>query len=219
MIVQIYEISNPAEARKIAKLGADYIGVLVGKGKYPQELSFEKAKEIFKVLPKGIKGVALSLSRDLEEIIELVEKTNPDILHLGTMPENLSPEDVKKIKKRFPNLEIMRSIPVKDEESIELAKKYEGIADYLLLDTYKKKDSQVGATGKTHNWDISRKIVKSVETPVILAGGLGPGNVAESIKKVKPAGVDSKTKTDKIGSHSKNLAKVEKFIRIAKSFE
>ena len=102
MIVQIYEISNPAEARKIAKLGADHVGVLVGKGEYPRELSLERTKEIFKSLPKGIKGVALSLAQDLKEIIELVEKTNPDILHLGTMPENLSPEDVKKIKKRLP---------------------------------------------------------------------------------------------------------------------
>ena len=112
----------------------------------------------------------------------------------------------------------MRSIPVIGEESIKLAEKYDGVADYLLLDTYRKKDSQCGATGEVHNWEISRKIVESVKIPVILAGGLGPDNVAEAIRKVKPAGVDSKTKTDKIGSHRKDLEKVKEFVKIAKSF-
>ena len=47
---------------------------------------------------------------------------------------------------------------------------------------------------------ISRRIVELVRTPVILAGGLGPDNVAEAILVVRPAGVDSKTKTDQSGS-------------------
>ena len=219
MIVQIYEISNLTEARKLAKLGVDHIGVLVGRGVYPRELSYKKTKEIFKSLPKGVKGVALSLSSNLKEISELVKEINPDILHLGTVPESLSPTDVKKLKQKFPNLNIMRSIPVVDEESIKLAKRYDGIVDYLLLDTYKKEDSQVGATGETHNWDISQKIVKSVKIPVILAGGIGPDNVAKAIKKVRPAGVDSKTKTDKMGSHRKDIKKVKEFVKVAKSFE
>lgn len=159
------------------------------------------------------------MSSNLKEISELVKEINPDILHLGTVPESLSPTDVKKLKQKFPNLNIMRSIPVVDEESIKLAKRYDGIVDYLLLDTYKKEDSQVGATGETHNWDISQKIVKSVKIPVILAGGIGPDNVAKAIKKVRPAGVDSKTKTDKMGSHRKDIKKVKEFVKVAKSFE
>ena len=112
----------------------------------------------------------------------------------------------------------MRAIYIPGKKIIELAKKYEKIVDYLLLDTYKT-NSQFGATGKTHNWDISRKIVKSVKIPVILAGGLGPDNVAEAIKKVKPAGVDSKTKTDKGKSHRKDIIKVKKFTKIAKMYD
>lgn len=218
MIVQIYGVSNPTEARKLAKLGVDYIGVLAGKGEFPRELSFEEVKEIFKALPKETKRVALSLSWDLKEIAELVKQINPDILHLGTVPESLSPADVTKLKQQFPNLKIMRSIPVVNKESVELAKEYDGIADYLLLDTYRKEDSQFGATGETHSWDISQKIVESVKIPVILAGGLGSDNIAEAIKKVKPAGVDSKTKTDKTGSHEKDINKVKEFVKIARSF-
>lgn len=219
MIVQIYEVTSSIEAKKLTKLGVDYIGVLVGKGKYRREINYKRAKRIFKSLPKGKKGVALSLSSDLKEIIQLVKEINPDILHLGALSQSLTPKDVEKLKKYFPKLKIMRAIPVLDERSLKLAKQYAKVADYLLLDSYEKGDFQIGAVGKTHNWNISRRIVKSVKIPVILAGGLGPENVAEAIKKVRPAGVDSKTKTDKIGSHKKDIDKVKKFVKIAKSFK
>lgn len=219
MIVQIYEISSSEEARALARLGVDHIGVLVGKGNFPRELSCKEAGEIFKDLPKETKKVVLSLSGSLEEIFEIVKKVKPDIMHLGALPEKLSPDDVSKIKEKFPGLKVMRSIPVIDEKSVELAKEYDGIADYLLLDTYKEKDNQVGAVGETHDWNISRKIVMAAGTPVILAGGLGPGNVAEAIEKVRPVGVDSKTKTNKQGSHQKDIEKVREFVKIAKSFK
>lgn len=216
MIVQIYEITSLDEARKMAELGVDHIGVLAGEEKHDRELLIEKAKTIFQALPPQTKGIALSLSGDLKEIFNIVEQLDPDILHLGINEEILPLSKVKEIKEKYPQLEIMRSIAVIDEKSIELAKQYEGAADYLLLDTYK---SQLGATGKTHDWDISRKIVEAVKIPVILAGGLGPDNVADAIRKVKPAGVDSKTKTDTTDGQKKDIDKVKEFVKIAKSFE
>lgn len=111
----------------------------------------------------------------------------------------------------------MRSIPVVDKVSIELAKEYDGIVDYLLLDSHLQGDTQVGATGRIHDWDVSRRIIEGVQIPVILAGGLGPDNVAEAIRAVKPAGVDSKTRTDRIDRKGKDIEKVREFIEIARS--
>lgn len=216
MIIQIYETQNCNEAKSLVEAGVDHIGVLVGNGEYPREFSPEQAKEILQCVTGQAKKVVLSLSGNLQGIIEIVNKINPDILHLGTAPEFLLPEDAWNLKKQFPNLKIMRSIPVNDKKSIELAQRYNRVADYLLLDTQKKGDTQVGATGETHDWGISKKIVESVDIPVILAGGLGPDNVAEAIKIVKPFGVDSKTKTDKIGSHEKDIEKIKEFVRIVK---
>jgi len=216
MITQIYEVGNPNEARQLVEVGVDHIGVLVGDGEFPRELSIEKAKEIFNAVSTA-KKVALSLASDLEKIEQIIIYLNPDILHLGVLPEMITPNDVKKLKQKFPQVKIMRSIPVIGEESIYLAKQYDGIADYLLLDNHRKDDNQVGATGLTHDWSISKKIVDSVKIPVILAGGLGVENVAESILQVRPYGVDSKTKTDKLGSHEKDIDKVKKFVEIAKS--
>jgi len=86
--------------------------------------------------------------------------------------------------------------------SIATAKSYDGIVDFLLLDSHREGDAQIGALGVTHDWNISRQIVEAVRTPVILAGGLGPDNVVDAILAVRPAGVDSKTRTDLV-QHSR----------------
>ena len=112
----------------------------------------------------------------------------------------------------------MRSIPVVDQSSIALARSYDGVADWLLLDSYESGDRQIGALGVTHSWDLDRRIVESVRIPAIIAGGLGPENVQEAIRVARPAGVDSKTKTDKNdGTHTKDLQKVSAFVSAARN--
>lgn len=61
-----------------------------------------------------------------------------------------------------------------------------------------------------------RRIVEAVCTSVILAGGLGPDNVAQAIGLVGPDGVDSKTNTDREGSHAKDLERVRRFYKTAR---
>jgi phosphoribosylanthranilate isomerase len=216
MIVQIYETQQASEARALETVGVDHIGVLVGQGRYARELRPAQARRIFQAITRA-RRVALSLADDLEEVSEVVAQTVPDILHLGTVPEALGPEAVVTLKTRFPDLQLMRTIPVIDEQSLLLAQQYDGLVDYLLLDTYQPGDTQVGATGASHDWELSRRIVGSVRTPVILAGGLGPHNVAEAIRIVGPAGVDSKTHTDRDGGPCKDIEQVQALVRIAKS--
>jgi phosphoribosylanthranilate isomerase len=218
MIVQIYETQDASEARALEAVGVDHIGVLVGQGRYARELRPAQARRIFQGITKA-RRVALSLADDLQEVSEVVAQTGPDILHLGTVPEALGPEAVITLKTRFPDLQLMRTIPVIDDQSLFLAQQYDGLVDYLLLDTYQTGDTQVGATGAPHDWDLSRRIVSSVHTSVILAGGLGPQNVAEAIRIVRPAGVDSKTHTDRDGGPGKDIEQVRALVRIAKSLQ
>ena len=94
----------------------------------------------------------------------------------------------------------------------------DGIADWLLLDSYESGDRQIGALGVTHSWELDRRIIENVRTPTIIAGGLGPENVHKAIRVAHPAGVDSKTKTDKSdGSHTKDLQKVSSFVEAARA--
>ena len=217
MIVQIYEVSTPGEAHALGAMGVDHIGVLVCDGSFPREQTIEKAREIFAAIPAGSKASALSLSHDVDLILRLTAALMPAILHLGAAPPHLSPAVLRTVKVEFPKVSLMRSIPVVDESSIALARSYEGIADWLLLDSYESGDRQVGALGVTHSWELDRRIIESVRIPTIIAGGLGPENVQEAIRVARPAGVDSKTKTDKSdGSHTKDLQKASAFVNAAR---
>ena len=158
------------------------------------------------------------LSSNVRLIERVISELKPAILHLGASTDLLTPSTVQDLKKQFGPFTVMRSIPVMGNESIATAKSYDGIADMLLLDSHRPGDRQIGALGVTHSWEIDRKIVESVRIPVIIAGGLGPDNVIDAIRAVRPAGVDSKTKTDKDDkSHTKDLQKVRLFVARAKS--
>ena len=216
MLVQIYEVQTPEEARALAGLGVDHIGVLVGDGAFPRELSIAQANAIFAATPAGKKRVALSLSADPEEVARVARETRPDIIQLQAALEDFSVAMTRAFRSRFPEIPIMRAIPVIDEASIEVARSYQGVADFLLLDSYDPSTRQFGALGRGHDWNISRRIVDNVDIPVILAGGLGSENVAAAIAAVSPAGVDSKSKTDRADGTGKDLAKVREFVTAAR---
>lgn len=219
MIVQIYETRSATEARALVGCGVDHIGVLVGFGAFPRELDPAAACAVFAACPDTVNRVALSLSPDPDEISRLITEVRPDILHLGAASELFSVAMTRALKARHPDCRIMRSIPVIDAHSIALAREYQGIADFLLLDSHRPGDIQIGAQGRTHDWAISRRIVETVAVPAILAGGLGPGNVAAAIRAVRPFGVDSKTLTDRADSAAKDLAAVARFVAAAKGAE
>jgi len=159
--------------------------------------------------------MVLSVSHNLDDIQEIINRTKFDVIHLIAEHNLLTPENVNTLKKNNPTLSVMRTVPVTDETSIALAKQYEGIADLLLLDSRKNQSGSIGATGETHDWNISKKIVESVSIPVVLAGGLGPDNVAAAIAKVHPYGVDSKTKTNYNDRRGKDMEKVRLFVKNA----
>jgi phosphoribosylanthranilate isomerase len=211
MLIQIYEVSTPHEARSISAIGIDHIGVLVGDGEFPRELSVEAAASVAAAIPIGSKFSALFLTSNITLIEAWARELHPAIVHLGAAPELLSPDDVVALKNNLPGMLIMRSVPVVGEESLAIARSYDGIVDFLLLDSHRESDRQIGALGVTHDWTVSRLIVELVRTPVILAGGLGPDNVADAIHAVRPAGVDSKTKTDRDASHAKDIDRVRRF--------
>ena len=108
----------------------------------------------------------------------------------------------------------MQVVHVINESSIDDAINISNYIDFILLDSGNPnlKTKELGGTGKTHNWALSKKIVEQVDVPVFLAGGLNPDNVAEAVKTVKPFGVDvcSGVRTD--GELDKN--KVRRFVNL-----
>lgn len=107
-------------------------------------------------------------------IASWARELKPSIVHLGASAELLFPKDVALLKRILPGLVVMRSIPVFGEESIAIACSYKGVADFLLLDSYRSADKQIGALGVTHDWNISRRIVHVTRVPIV---GIAPWSV------------------------------------------
>jgi len=246
MIIQIYEIQTPLEAEDLIEAGVDHIGsVLTPKGSLKRQLLKET---IDVVRSSASKSSLIPLFSDIDSISHALDFYKPDIVHfcedLNRYKNNRSGLDFlidlqENIKKRFPQILTMRSIPIPQPgiaeffSSIELAKIFEHVSDIFLTDTVIMNNSGpipynqpvngfVGITGLMCNWDIARKLVDSTDIPVILAGGLSPDNVFDGIRIVKPAGVDSCTQTNACDMQGnavrfkKDMAKVKRFVEESK---
>src|ERR1051325_9077717 len=132
MLTQIYEISAPEEALAISQIGIEHIGILVGNGEFPREQSLEASAEITGAVRPPSKVSALFLTSDISLIQDWARRLRPPIVHLGAAPELLSSKDAASLKRKLPGVLLMRSIPVVDEASIQIAQCYDGIADFLL---------------------------------------------------------------------------------------
>jgi phosphoribosylanthranilate isomerase len=201
----------------VSRIGIDHVGAKVGDGSRPRELTVAEARVVMAAVAAPSTFSALFLDADMDRVCAWIAALAPPVVHLGASADQLLPRHVALIKQRFPTALVMRSIPMIGEESLAIALTYDGIADFLMLDSVRPGDKKFGALGVTHDWAISRRIVEAVSCPVLLAGGLGPDNVAEAIAAVRPAGVDSKTKTDVEGGHAKDLDKVRRYHLAAKA--
>jgi phosphoribosylanthranilate isomerase len=90
--------------------------------------------------------LALLLSSDVRFIEHAISELKTEILHLGASTDLLTASTVQNLKKRCGPLFVMRSIPVVGEESIAIARSYEGIADMLLLECRRDKSSAAGGS-------------------------------------------------------------------------
>ena len=217
MKVQIYTLQSVEEALEVVSVGVDNIGITPASIGLPGEISYETAKDICEKVEDATK-VALSVSSNIDEIVEMVQFVDPNVLHLCGEPGELNTNGVKSLKEKLQKynkeLPIMQAISVDDMSALDFAKEYEHISDYFILDTSTAAVQGVGASGNVHDWNVSKAIVESVSIPVILAGGLSSENVQEAISTVNPWGVDSLTHTNKFlndGSFIKDIEKVREF--------
>ncbi len=217
MIKQIYSLITYKESIKTMEAGADHIGLVpMQNGGVPaHRVPLDVVDKIFaEAKNRGVKSVAIMLNKDTDEILEIAQKVQPDILHIAGMEYTATPEFAKQLKEVCPNTGLMQAVLIDGPEAIDRAKQYAEFCDYLLTDSGLAADTGIGASGETHDWSIDAEIVRSVNIPVIIAGGLGPDNVEEAIKQIRPYGVDSLTKTSfkyEGGHMEKDIDKVREF--------
>jgi phosphoribosylanthranilate isomerase len=213
-------MQTPVEALAVIEAGVDHIGVTPSAIGLPGEIDIPTARAIVDATAGRAVRVALSVERDLDAIVAMTTAVGPDVLHLCGEVGEVTPDDVAALRARLPGVRIMQAISVAGPEAVQTALDYQHVADYLILDTKAPDVQGVGASGRTHDWTISRAIVERSRVPVILAGGLSPENVAEAIRAVRPWGVDSLTHTNQPlgnGRFRKNLARVAQFVTAARA--
>ena len=150
----------------------------------------------------------------VDEILRMAEAVEPDIIHISTDLEDVGMHAMQRLRSELPEfVRLMKAIHVSGEESIADAQRFARVSDLLLLDTKVSGMPGIGATGRLHDWRISRRIVESVPVPVILAGGLSPENVVDAMQAVQPWGVDSNTHTNLPGSLvEKDMQRIREFV-------
>ncbi|CAG7839755.1 N-(5'-phosphoribosyl)anthranilate isomerase [Clostridium haemolyticum] len=221
MIKQIYSIIKFHEAVETMDAGADNIGLvpMQNAGIPAHRVPLDVVEQIFtEARKRGVTCVSIALSNIPEEIIEIAKESKPDIIHVSGDKYAVTKEFAEEFRRQCPGIKLMQAVSVRGKESIDEAILYSKYVDYIILDTGLAADTGIGASGRTHDWNISEEIVKVVNIPVILAGGLGVDNVEAAIRKVKPYGVDSLTKTSIMGGNGhmrKDIAKVKEFCEIA----
>lgn len=223
MITQIYSIQTVQEALDCITAGVDVIGIAAAThANLPAEVSLETGQEIFGAIGNQAKKSALTVASNPEPIYRVIEQLQPDVIHVcGTM-YFATAEFARTARSIRPGIEVLQAVPVTGQEAIAEAEKYADFCDSVILDSVDPSIAGIGAAGIVHDWSISAEICRRLEEMgcrVILAGGLGPDNVAEAIRRVRPWGVDSFTRTSikfPDGSSRKDPDLVKQFVARAR---
>ena len=201
--IKICGIMNPAELLQACLAGADAVGFVVEIDDSRHCLSAGQAADLIRQVPIYTKSVAVISPVDVDEAVRLATRTRADVLQVHG---SLAPQDLAELKNRVHQKLIAAVAANKGGRE---AMRFGMVADAVLLDTLAH--GKLGGTGAVHDWNLSAGIVKSLKVPVILAGGLHPGNVAAAIEKVRPYAVDVSSGLETGGK--KDPQKIVSFIR------
>ena len=214
-LIQIAGVIDKEEAIMLMNAGVDYLGFPFKLPVNKEDLTENEAVEVIKIISPPHMAVLITYLNNAEEIIKLCAKLSVNVVQLHG---KISKEELERTKLLQPNLEIIKSLVVAENNYAELERTVDTLSNYVdafITDTFDPATGAEGATGKTHNWAISRKLVEISPKPVIIAGGLNHTNVKKAILEIHPAGVDAHT-----GVESKNGRKdydlVRKFVEESK---
>jgi phosphoribosylanthranilate isomerase len=205
-IIQIAGIIDWPEARLLLNAGVDWLGFPLRLPVHREDISDEPPAA----------GVLITYLNDAGEIFRLCQKLGTGKVQLHG---DIAIAELRKLKSLVPELYLIKSLVVRENNLPQLESQVNDlgtIADAFITDTHDPVTGADGATGKTHDWNISRRLVEISPKPVMLAGGLNPQNVRQAILQVRPSGVDAHTGVEN-ATGRKDREKVENFVAEARA--
>jgi phosphoribosylanthranilate isomerase len=187
--IKICCINSEEEAQMAIQYGASALGLVGQMPSGPGIISDDLILRIVKTIPPPIGTFLLTSETVPQKIIAHHQATRTNTIQIvDSIPIN----SYKVIRESLPSIKLVQVIHVIDNKSVDEAIMISEFVDAILLDSGNPnlKIKELGGTGRTHNWKLSRKIRNSVNVPIILAGGLNAENVRKSIDEVDPFGLD-----------------------------
>jgi phosphoribosylanthranilate isomerase len=187
--VKICCIASIEEAWMAIEAGASAIGLVSempsGPGPIPENL----IAEIAAIVPPGVSSFLLTCKQDVTGIIDQQRRLRVNTIQIC---DRLPPGSHQELREALPGVSLVQVVHVTGPEAVDEAVEVAPHVDAVLLDSGNQSLAikELGGTGRTHDWKLSRRIRETIDIPLFLAGGLNPANVAAAIREVQPFGID-----------------------------
>jgi phosphoribosylanthranilate isomerase len=187
--VKICCIGSKAEAGLAVAAGADALGLVGPMPSGAGAIDDALIAAIAPTVPPPIATFLLTSETEPDAIVAHARRCGTDTVQLV---DHVDAAAYRRLRASLPGVRLVQVIHVEGPESVDAALAAAERADAVLLDSGRPNAAvkELGGTGRTHDWSISKTIVNACPRPVFLAGGLRPDNVADAIRAVRPFGVD-----------------------------
>jgi phosphoribosylanthranilate isomerase len=169
--------------------GASAVGLVSAMPSGPGPIPEDLIAEIAATIPPGVSSFLLTCLQDAKSIIDQQRRLRVNTIQIC---DRLTEGSYQDLHDALPGVSLVQVVHVTGPEAVEEAIAVAPHVDAILLDSGNQSLAikELGGTGRTHDWSLSRKIRESIEAPLFLAGGLNPANVAAAIREVQPFGID-----------------------------
>ena len=187
--VKICCIASVEEAWLAIEHGASAVGLVSAMPSGPGPISETLIAEIAATIPPGVSSFLLTCLQDAASIIDQQRRLRVNTIQIC---DRLPMGAYAELRDAVPGVSIVQVVHVTGPESVDEAILVAPHVDAVLLDSGNQSLAikELGGTGRTHDWSLSRKIREAIDVPLFLAGGLKPHNVAAAIQEVQPFGID-----------------------------
>lgn len=182
-------IGGREEASLAIAHGASALGLVSEMPSGPGVISETLIREIAASVAPGVSTFLLTSLTDPAEIADQHRRCLTTAIQLV---DRIEARAYGELREALPGVRLIQVVHVIGHESMVEATDAARHADALLLDSGQPDSAvkELGGTGRVHDWEVSRAIRDAVQVPIFLAGGLGPDNVAEAVRAVRPFAVD-----------------------------
>jgi phosphoribosylanthranilate isomerase len=202
--VKICGITDLHDAELAVELGAWAIGMVFYDGS-PRRCSTEQALRITTALRRRVELCGVFVGAPLEQLARLTEELGLSMLQLHG---DEGPAFCAEARRRT-GARVIKAIQLAGAGDVRELERYH--VDFHLADARARalaKQDLRGGTGETFDWSLLA--ARHSPIPLILSGGLHPGNVAAAAERVRPYAVDTASGTERAPGH-KDEAKLRAF--------